>query len=122
MDQYNREATEKAIRAEMKRLSDSPPTQEEIDFTRRQLAGKYALENETFAGQANSLGFYAAIDGWQFASTYLDRVGKVTRDQVAETAKKYFDLDRSCTLILRPKSPSGPPDVPRTDTSASARR
>ena len=60
---------EKALKAEMKRLVESPPTQAEIDFTRRQLAGKYALENETFAGQANSLGFYAAIDRWQFAST-----------------------------------------------------
>jgi zinc protease len=112
------DGVEKALKAEMKRLVESPPTQAEIDFTRRQLAGKYALENETFAGQANSLGFYAAIDRWQFATTYLDRVGKVTADEVLATAKKYLDVDHGCTLVLRPGGPRNPRDVPRTDTSA----
>lgn len=99
------EAVEKAVRDAMEDLLAHPPTDEEIAFTKRQLAGNFTLENETFAGQANSLGFYDSIDRWQFATTYLDQIRDCTREQVITTAKKYLTLEHSCTVILQPRPP-----------------
>src|SRR5436305_3598525 len=109
------DTVEKTLRDEVQHLADRPPTEAELSFAKRELAGTFALENETFAGQASSLGFYAAIDRWQFATTYLEGVQKVTLDQLNAAIKKYVSLPHSCTVIFKPKAP-GPPARPRTDT------
>jgi len=107
---------EKTLRTELQRLIDQPPTAQEIDFTRRQLVGSFVGDNETFSGQAGSLGFYAAIDRWQFATTYLDNVRKVTPEQVQATIKKYISLDHCCTVVLQPRQPGSRPAPPAITT------
>jgi zinc protease len=94
---------ETRVLEEIRKLRDAPPTTAELEGTKRILAGKYAIDNETFEGQGLSLGYYAAIDRWQFACTYLDQIRAVTAEQVQQVARKYLVPERAVTVILRPR-------------------
>lgn len=97
------EEIETRVLAEFDRLRATVAPAAEIEATKSILAGSYALDNETFAGQGKSLGYYAMIDRWQFASTYLDEIARVTPAQVQAAARKYFVPERAVTVILRPR-------------------
>jgi zinc protease len=83
----------------------------ELTYAKRALRGSYALDNETLAGQAGTLGYYAAIDRWQFAADYIARCEAVTAEQVQAVARKYLDNNRSVAVLLRPR-PRGAPQPP----------
>jgi zinc protease len=95
---------ERVVLDEVRKLRESPPSAAELDGTKRILTGTYAIENETFAGQARTLGYYAAIDGWEFACSYLDEIRKVTAEQVQQAAARYLAADRAVSVILRPSA------------------
>ena len=96
----------------LKDLAEKGPSDAEVLATKSVLAGSYAVDNETFAGQANSLGYYAAIDRWQFATEYLSRVAAVTPAQVRTAAARYLQPEHSVTVIVRP--PATPPAAGET--------
>jgi zinc protease len=98
---------EKSVLAEIGRLRAAPPPSAEVAATKSILSGTYALDNETFAGQGNTLGYYAALDRWQFASSYLENIAKVTPEQVHAVAVKYLVPEQSTTVILRPRAEGG---------------
>ncbi len=75
------------------------------DLTRAKnfLRSTYLLGNETNAGKADSLGFYATIDEVDFATGYLAEIDKVTRQDVVQAAQRYFGPGHYC-LILQARS------------------
>jgi zinc protease len=103
-------------------LARKGPTEAEVMSAKSLLAGSYAVDNETFAGQANSLGYYASIDRWQFAVEYLPRISRVTPAQVRAAAAKYLDPDHAVTVVLRPvndkETKQSPAEVGTRDTEA----
>jgi zinc protease len=101
------EQVEKSVLGEIGRLRAAPPPSAEVEATKSILVGSYALDNETFAGQGSTLGYYAAIDRWQFASSYLENIAKVTPEQVHSVAVKYLVPEQSTTVILRPRGQGG---------------
>ena len=105
-------------------LARNGPTAAEVQATQSVLAGSYAVDNETFAGQANTLGYYASIDRWQFAVEYLPAIGRVTASQVHAVAAKYLDPAHGVTVITSPSpAPSPPPGTPgRLPNQREARR
>jgi zinc protease len=109
------ENVEALIRKELDTLVRQPLSAEELSLAKRTLKGSYALDNETYSGQAGSLGYYAAIDRWQFASEYLTKVDAVTAEQLHELARKYLAPEKSVSLIIKPRS-NRPPERPRTGT------
>ncbi|MBM3461662.1 MAG: insulinase family protein, partial [Armatimonadetes bacterium] len=74
------------------------------DFKRAKalLMNTYRFGNETNAGKADGLGFYAAIDQVEFAQSYLDEVDKLTVKDVVEAANKYLDQTNFSVLVVRP--------------------
>ncbi len=105
------EEVEALLRREISFLAAQPVPEAELSLAKRSLRGSYAQDNETYAGQAATLGYYASIDRWQFAADYLARVEAVTAEQVQATARKYLQADRSVAILLRPRGqrPSRPP-------------
>src|SRR5262249_9040120 len=92
-------------------LAKNGPTPAELLATKSLLAGSYAVDNETFAGQANTLGYYSSIDRWQFATDYLRRIGGVTAEQVRAGAEEYLNPRHAVTVVMLPQRdtpPSGP--------------
>jgi zinc protease len=74
----------------------------DFERARNLLMNTYRFGNETYAGMAEGLGFYASIDKVEFALGYLDEVAKVTRQDVVEAARKYLDIKKSSLLVVRP--------------------
>lgn len=101
------ERVEQVVQEELRKLRETPPSAAEMEGTRRILAGTYAIENETFADQARTLGYYAAIERWEFACSYLENVRKVTPEQVRQLAAHYLSPERSVTVVLRPRAEKG---------------
>ncbi|MDH7603108.1 MAG: pitrilysin family protein [Armatimonadota bacterium] len=74
-----------------------------ISLAKRSLLGRYAFQNETVEGMANSFGFYFAVSEPQFAVTYIGCVQSITNEDVIRAAQKYLDPERAIILILAPK-------------------
>lgn len=72
------------------RLRNGQFTDRDLKRAKNYLRSTYIFGNETNAGKADSLGFYAAIDDLDFATGYLAEVDKVTREDVVAAARKYF--------------------------------
>lgn len=101
---------EALLRKEIDFLRMRPVPADELELARRRLRGSFALDNETFTAQAGTLGYYAAIHDWKFASDYAAAIEAVTAEQIQETAQTYLDPDRSITLLLQPAAREGRPD------------
>lgn len=107
----NVEQVEAMLRRELDFVASRSIPAAELVFAKRLLHGSYVQDNETYAGQASSLGYYAAIDSWEFAADYLAKVDAVTVEQVQEVAKKYLDPAHTVAVLLKPRNvpPVAPP-------------
>ncbi len=109
----NRVAVEQAILSELKEILDGKLSAEEIERAKRVLLAREALQAETAAGFAGTLGFYSVVAGdYQFALTYPERIRAVTVEDVLAVARKYINLDLYYELVLIPESA---PEQPTTD-------
>jgi predicted Zn-dependent peptidase len=107
----NVEQVESLLRRELDFVASRPIPAAELTFAKRLLHGSYVQDNETYAGQASSLGYYAAIDSWEFAADYLSKVDAITPEQVQAVAKKYLDPAHTVAVLLKPRTvpPVSPP-------------
>lgn len=112
----NVEGVEGLLRKELDFVARHPIPEQEVTFAKRLLHGSYVLDNETYSGQASSLGYYAAIDRWEFAADYLARVDAVTAEQVQQVARKYLNPEHTVAVILKPRTvPPVPPPKSGTE-------
>ncbi len=101
----NRVAVEQAILAELRGILDGKLSAEEVERAKRVLLAREALQAETAAGFAGTLGFYSVVAGeYQFALTYPEKIRAVTVEDVLAVARKYINLDVYYELVLIPES------------------
>ena len=109
----NRVAVEQAILTELREILDGKLSAQEVERAKRVLLAREALQAETAAGFAGTLGFYSVVAGdYQFALTYPERIRAVTVEDVLAVARKYINLDLYYELVLIPESA---PEQPTTD-------
>ena len=96
------EKAEEAIFAKIAELRSRPLSDGELARARRSVEGGYAFDVETFTGRATTLGFYEAIDSFEFARSYIENIRKVTSEDVLALAKKYLDPDRAVVVVVGP--------------------
>lgn len=89
----DRNAAIGAVMGEVERVKNDGLTEEELARAKEILRLQYIRQSETISGQAGALGFYEMIDNCQFATTYLDRIAKVTNDDIRRVAKEYLKTD-----------------------------
>jgi zinc protease len=109
---------EETVMGVLRDLASNGPTAAEVLATKSLLAGSYATDNETFAGQANTLGYYASIDRWQFASNYLPSLARVTPEQVRAVAEKYLNPAHAVIAVMLPTSAAPPTETVRPAPSS----
>ncbi len=96
-------AVEQAIYDEIERLKDARITDAELEKAKRQIEADLVLSNEEPLQQAILLGQYETIAfderipedsrGYKFLDTLLDRIRRVTAEDVTGVARKYFTPD-----------------------------
>ena len=98
----------KAVLEEIKRLTNEKVSEEELARAKRLLRTEYAFSNESYAGQVGSLGFYDAIDTYEFAIDYIDQVNAVTVDDIQRVSERVFDTD-GYAMVIRRRDKDVPP-------------
>lgn len=96
---------------EVRRLSEAPPSDAELDQAKRLLYADYAFANESSDEQVGSMGFYESIDSYRFALDYVASVMAVTSSQVQESARKYLRAESYSLVVLQAASGGGPADL-----------
>jgi zinc protease len=78
---------------------------------KQSLKRQYIAQSDTASGQAGALGFYDMIGGYSFAVDYLDRIGRISSEDVRRVAQKYLSRTSYVQVIAEP-NPSERPDKP----------
>ncbi len=95
---------------EVRKLTESSPSDAELDQAKRLLYADYAFTNESYDEQVGSMGFYESIDTYRFALDYVSAVMAITPDQVRETARKYLRPDAYSLVVLQAAGGPGEAD------------
>lgn len=99
----NVEIAVQSILEEMEKLKEEEPTQEELTTVINSFWGEYLRYRQTKINQAHYLALYEFLGvGWEFDETYIDKLRKVKREDVLQTAKKYLDT-KNYTLSVAGK-------------------
>jgi len=97
----NLERAEAALRKELERIRQEPPTAEEVRVAKAYLLGRFAMDRRTNARQAWYLAsFELAGVGYEFLDRYVAAVRQVTPADVQRVAQTYLGTLR--VSIARP--------------------
>ena len=77
---------EDAVLAELDRVRVEGVTPQEVVRAQNQLRARLMFENDSITNIAHQLGYFETIGGWRMVETLRDRIGAVTRDEVAASA------------------------------------
>jgi predicted Zn-dependent peptidase len=98
----------RCTREELERLRRDGPDADEVDAARRQVRGAVVMENESVSTRMIQLAheeIYRAR--YTPVELQIERIMSVTREQVAEAARRFLDPARYALTALGP-SPGGP--------------
>lgn len=98
----NIEISLKGFAEEIEKIKTIPVTEEELENAKNNLFGKWAFISETNSQQANWLAHYGIMGfGFDFHSKAVERVKKVTVQDILTCANKYFN-DTYVLSVLKP--------------------
>jgi zinc protease len=86
----NRTNATNAVLEEITRVQNDGLSDAELTRAKNLLRQQYLRQGETLSGQVGSLGFYDVIDNYRFAIDYLDRIERITNDDIKRFAKTYL--------------------------------
>jgi zinc protease len=96
---------EGALRAQIKRLQETPVTEDELQRVKTQIMAGSIYEQDSVFYQAMQLGSLETVGiGWQADEQFVDRIKAVTREQIQAVARKYLVDDRLTVAILEPQA------------------
>ncbi len=87
-----------AIMGEIRKFSTTEVSDAELAKAKRMLKSSFILDNQTYADQANTLGYCATVTTVGHALEYLDNIENVSKEDISRIAKKY--LGKNYTSIL----------------------
>ena len=90
------------LESEFGRLVSEMVSDGELSMAKRLVEGSDLFDQETFSGQARTLGLYDSIGSYDYALKYAETVRSVMASDVAAVARKYFAKTNSCTITLKP--------------------
>jgi len=99
------EDAESALKAEIKRLQDTPVSAAELEKAKNQIITSQLRQRETNNGKANALGQAAVLLGDpNRVNTELEKLQAVTAADVQRVANKYFTEKNRYVFIYLPES------------------
>ena len=95
------EDVEKELIEEIERMKTTKVTKAELDKVKVNTKSDFIYSLESSTSVANLYGSYLVRGDIEPLMSYEDNIKKVTADKVQEVAKKYFNFDKSTTVILK---------------------
>ncbi len=106
---------------ELERLKIQPVSEEELKKAKSQTIGEYYFSLETMAGQASDLGSSEVMaHNVSFSQEYMDKIAKVTAEDIRRVANRYFQRDLQNEVFLLPKGVHVPIEKVQGDTQAES--
>jgi zinc protease len=101
------QAGRKEILSALERIAQGEFSDDDIKRAKNLLINSTTFASETNEGKASNMGFYEAIDSYEFARDYTDKISKVTREDLMKAARTFF-APPYCVLTIKPqpKKPS----------------
>lgn len=97
----------KAILVELQNLQTQKISTKELQRIKTQIIAQKTFEKDSIFGQAMELGLLETSGlGWQTANDYISRIQSITAEQLQDTARRYFQLDRMTEAQLIPQLPT----------------
>jgi zinc protease len=103
---HPRRTTEEVIAAmdvEIKKLQDVPPPEDELKRALKQARAVFVYGNENITSQAFWMGYAEMFASYEWYTTYLDNLAKVTPQDVQRVAQQYFQPASRVIGIYMPK-------------------
>lgn len=98
-DNGNETEIEAAALEEIQKLTSNEVSNTELSAAKSRVLGQYAFSNETYSGQASTLGFYAAINSYKFATDYYNEIIARTPADIQKTASQFL-VPENCSIVL----------------------
>ena len=95
---------EKALKSQLEQIKTTPVDLKELDRIKASLIANKTYEQDSIYYQAMLIGILESINlSWQEYNKYIDKLKKVTPEEIQATAKKYFNNDRLTIAVLEPE-------------------
>lgn len=91
------------LKKEFDKLSSETISVGELEQAKSAVEGSDLFEQETFSGQARTLGLYESVASYQHALNYVGTAASLTPTEVSAVAKKYLGSGKYYLLILEPE-------------------
>ena len=93
---------EEALCAEIEKIKDSPPSEQEVQKAKNQIEASFIMEQDSIYLEAMKYGMFEILGDWRLIDRYLEGIRKVTSEDVTTVARKYLRKDNSTIGILIP--------------------
>jgi len=97
------ERVEQIILEEIARMQADGPTEEERQLAVIRAESQHAFDTETADGLANAYGIAETTWTLDAELGYVDRLGKITREQIRDAARRYLSRTDYARLSFQPK-------------------
>lgn len=97
---------EQAIEEEIEKLKKEPVTKRELQKVINQLEAGMIRSLKSNGGMASKLIYYEAVAGdWKYVLTHLDKIKKITPEDIMKTARKYLIKSNKTIAFITKKKP-----------------
>jgi zinc protease len=117
-----RSAAVAALLGEINHIRDDGLTEAQLSRAKFLLTQQYIEQAESVSGLGGALGFYEMIDSYDFAVKYLDRVAKVSNDDIKRLATKYLTTNAYVQATIEGRREERQQDGGGTITASIARQ
>ena len=95
------ETVEKELIKQINRMKETKVTKKELEKVKINTKSDFIYSLESSTSVANLFGGYLVRGDVEPLLHYEENINKVTAKKVQEVARKYFDFNKSTTLILK---------------------
>jgi len=99
------ERVERIILEEIARIQESGPTEEERRLAVTKFESQHAFDTETSEGLAYAYGLAETTWNLEAELRYVERLRKITREQIRDAARRYLTRGDYARLAFMPKAP-----------------
>ena len=96
-----------AFEEQIRLFKENPPKQGELDRAVKQAKALFAYGSESITNQAFWLGYAEMFDTYEWADTYLERLSKVTIEDLLRVADEYLQPSKRVLGIYQPENMGG---------------
>jgi zinc protease len=93
---------ESTLYKEVARISDTPPTDRELQKVKNSLESGFIMGLDSLYRQAMTIGMNEMLGSWRLKDQYIERIREVTPEDVSRVAKRYLTEDNRTVGILLP--------------------